>query len=231
VLEVVNDQQQLAAGQILVQRRLELELGSRHGHALHPCRRDATSVGYRGQGDQEDAVGEGVADGGSAGDGQARLPRATRADQGDQALRGLGQAAREVGQLGLPAQERGGDRRQVGAGRLERPGGGELRAAPPRDHEVKQGPRGGEVLEGVLAEILHVGVGHEGSGRRAEQDLPAVRGRAEPRGVVNVDPPVGAVVLLGLAGVKRDPDADRTAVRLGVTGQGMLGAGRRRHRR
>ena len=89
-------------------------------------------------------------------------------------------------------------------------------------------------LSRTVAELdLAHAVGHrprdERGGRRREQDLAAVPGRADPRRAVDVDPDVALLADDGLAGVDAHPDAQLGPVRPARASRAP--AGRRRPRR
>jgi hypothetical protein len=84
---------------------------------------------------------------------------------------------------------------------------------------MKDPARHGEVLDGVLAEIVDVSVWDQRARGGAQQHLIAVRSGAQPRGVVNVDAPIGSVALLGLTGVHAHSDPHRAAIRPAMLGE------------
>ena len=86
-----------------------------------------------------------------------------------------------------------------------------------------------EVAERDLRDALRHRAGDERSGRRGEQHLAAVTGRADPRGAVDVDPDVPLLAHDRLAGVHAHPHAELLAVRPAVRRERALS--RRRPRR
>lgn len=96
----------------------------------------------------------------------------------------------------------------------------------PVDRQVKDPARRGKVLEGVLSEILQRHI-HQPRRRLAHQHLPAVSRRAQPRGVVHVDPPIIAVSYPRGAAVHPHPHPQLAAVRPTVRLQGTLRHSRR----
>jgi hypothetical protein len=59
-----------------------------------------------------------------------------------------------------------------------------------------------------------------------QEDLAAVRGRADPRGAVDIESDVATGDQGGVAGVQTHPDLDRHAARPPVPAQGALAVGR-----
>ena len=189
MLEVVDDEQQLARRQPSSQSHARpLVLRDDHAERAGERRRNLPRGLKRGERDKPPPITPTRAD--RAGDlsSQTRLAHAAGTGEGDQTGRVVDQKRHYVRDFALAADEpcRGTRRmRRLPASPQRREG-----PAQPRDQQLKDMLRVGEVLEGVLAEVLH------GNARRqplahgrlygtGQENLTAVARGHDPRGAVH----------------------------------------------
>ena len=195
LLEVVEQQQQLALGDVLGEPVLRPQrLRDRLGHERR--------VAQRRQADPEDPRLEGGHELGGGLEREPRLARAAGTREGDQA-RAVAKQSEQLIALARPADEGGGRSRQVRVrDRLQRREG--LTA------QLEERDRLVEVLEAVLTEIADKHPVVEQRPRRlAQQHLAPVSRRHDPRRPVHVEADVLGRVENRLARVHADPDPNR----------------------
>jgi hypothetical protein len=183
LFEVVDHQQQLLVAEVVLHG---LEDGApghlRDPHGPRHRRGNQGGIGHRRQVHEDHAVlelGEQL-----RGDleGQPGLAGAPGAGEGEQA--GPAEEPPDLGDLLLPAHERGELHGEVVPPGVQRPGRREL-GREPVDHQVVQVHRQGDVLQPVLPEVperrsLRQGVLHQHPGGVGDDHLPAVGRRGDP---------------------------------------------------
>ena len=222
VLEVVEDEQEPLLGEEALEA-----LGDGSGAGLAEPERlrdrgqDERGVGDRRERDEEDALREVLDQLGGGLEREPGLARAARAGERQQAHVVPPKPLGDRGHLALAADQRRGLDGQVRRPVLERAQRREL-VRQPVDHELREPLRPRQVLEPVLAEVAQrdpVGqlVLDQLARRLRDQHLPAVSGRADPRGARDVEAHVARRPDRRLAGVDPDPDRQlrRRPVRAG----------------
>jgi hypothetical protein len=141
----------------------------------------------------------------------------------------------DLGELPLPADERGERRREVARPGVERPGREEVRRQP-LDHQVVQVDREVQVFQPVLPEVtkgrpFREGVLDQAPGGAGHDDLPAVGRPGDPRRPVHLDANVVVAAQHPFAGVQAYADPYGEARGPVVGGQAPLGGHRGRDRR
>jgi hypothetical protein len=143
--------------------------------------------------------------------GQPGLADPTRPTQGHQP--GPLQQAADLGDLVLPAHQRGELHRQVPGSGAHGPGGREVGREPP-DHQVVQVLRPGQVPEPIAAQVPQrhpVGqrLGDQPPGGRRDKDLPAVARPGDPGRPMHLQAEVVVPTQDPLPGVQAHPHPQR----------------------
>ena len=134
---------------------------------------------------------------------EPRLAASARTGQRHQSKLGPSQQRRQLVDLHLATEKRGGGNREVRlVQRLQR-----REVLPP---ELEETLRRAQVLQPVEAEVAHVSIG-EVDRRLRQQHLPAVPSSRDPRRPVHIEPGVALVGLKRFPRVQPHPDAHRAA--------------------
>jgi len=226
LLQVVQHQQPAAVAQLLGQRLQQRACPPKLGpHRPGDAGQDQLGLCNRRQRHEHHPGVEAATHALGYGQGQPGLADPTRPVEGDQP--GPVEEAGDLGDLLLPAHERGELHRQVPGPGAHGPGGREV-GREPLDHQVVQVLGHGEVLEPMPAEVSErhpsgQGMLHEASGGRRDQHLPAVAGLGDPGRPVHVKAEVVVPAQDSLPGVQAHPDPQGTLHRPIVGGQAPLG--------
>ncbi len=202
---------------------------------LRDRRQDELGIGDRCQRDEEHALGEFLEELGGGLQPEPGLARASRPGERQQAHVLPPQSLGDRGQLALAPDQRRGQDGQVRGSVLERAQRREL-ARQPLDHELREPLRPGQVLEPVLTEVAQRDpvrqlVLDQLARRLRDHHLPAVTGRADPRGARHVEADVARQSDGRFARVDPDPDRQLRRRRLPLDARGRPDrAGRRRKR-
>ena len=184
---------------------------------------DRCRIGDGRQGNPVDAVDELLRDVGGELQREQRLAGPAGPGEGDET--GVRPEERETGaEVGATPDKRNRLRRQIGGGEGARRR--ELRRQT-LDLELVEALRSREILEPELSEIA-CGSGQQLLRRRRQKHLTAVRRRADPGRLVNVEPEVHVLHQQGLPGVESHPAAHRFRLRPRMTGERALALGRGR---
>ena len=235
MLDVVEHDQERPCAQVVVERTLECPAAAlAHVERLGDRGDDVLGLRDRRQWNKERAVREVSEHVGCSLQRQARLPRAPRPGQRDDAVIVAPQAPAEVFELPLAADQRRRLCWQVRRSQVEGVQRREVLGEAGRDH-LEDPVRLQEVLQPVRAEIAKRDVVErlllEQLARRLRNKrLTAVTRRADARGAVNADPHIAVWRRLRLTGVDADADLQRLPLRPGVRSQRALTLYRSRHR-
>jgi hypothetical protein len=236
LFEVVDDQEELPVTEVVLHGPQD----GAPGDLLDPedpgqDRGDQGRIGHRRQVHEEGAVAELRQQLGGDLEGQSGLPGAPRPGEGEEP--GPVQQPPDLGQLLLPAHERGELQGKVVRPGVERPGRREV-GRKPLDHEVVEVLGEGEVLQPVRPEVpeerpFRKGVLDQSPGGVRDDDLPAVGRPGDPGRPVHVDADIVVPAQHPFTGVQPHPDSQGEPWGPVVGGQASLGGHRgpdRRHR-
>ena len=229
LLQVVQDQQPAAVAELLGQG-LKRRARPRQVDAHRPgdAAKGQLGPGDPGQRDEHDARSEAVTQAFGHGHRQAGLADPTRPAEGHQP--GPVQQPPDLGDLLLPAHERGELPRQVVAPGVQRPRRREV-GPEPLHHQVVQVLGQGDVLQPVRTQVpeghpFRQGMRHQPPGGVGDDDLPAVAGRGDPGRPVHVQADIVVPAQHPLPGVQAHPHPHRPPRRPVVGGQAPLGGHR-----
>ena len=206
MLEVVEDQQHPPLPHEFPQADRRRDALLRHAQRAGDRRRHPGRIGDPLEPHEEHPVREVLEHRVARGERQPRLAGAARA--GERQGAGVPRLAErgERLEVTLAADQPVGRGRQVRTHDLQRPRRREAIGGRPIQHQVKQPPWLGEVLQAVLAQVLERRI-DQLPGGGAHEHLPAVSRCREPGRVVDVRAPVVVLAHLGRAGVQPHPHA------------------------
>ena len=190
LLEVVDHLEELAVAEMVLDPVEDRAPGRlRDPQRVGHHGRDQRRVGHRGEVDEAGAVPELGEQLGGDPEGQPGLSRPTRPGQGEQA--GLAEEPLHLGDLLLPAHERGELQRQVVRPGVQRPGSREV-GGEALDDQLVEALGVVDAPQAVHAQVAEGGAGGEGvldqpPGGVGHDHLPSVGGVGDPGRPVHVD--------------------------------------------